>query len=552
MRDGGLFGRIALKKGLVSEASLERALRFQEEVRAFGLQKPLGELLVRDGTLTREQVALILRLQRLNENRRQSKRFARVAARNGLVADDELAAAQAQQREERFRRSLGEVLVARGQLDLPRVRAIERALARAAAAAPPEPVEVDRRALPTLRFEPGGLDDEDTVTGLLPGLPARAASVGSTGAADGVPPELAPTVLLRGGVTAVEVRVDPADLAVEPREEVAGRDLLFAAVALRDGLVLVPELERALEEQRLLPEAPPLEEVLIRRGVLTPSLVGQVISSLAESRAERLTIPGYEVLDLLGQGATSIVLRARHELMAREVAIKVLREEHAGGDAEAAVAEARTTARVQHEHVVALFEVGRIQRRVYYVMELVDGPTLMDRIREGEPLGERDVLRWGRCVARALEAIEAAGLVHRDVKPHNILLTRDGGAKLADLGLAREVGRLGPDQPGAIYGTPHTISPEQARAAALDIRSDLYSLGATLHHALAGRPPFDGDQPLTILLGHLEQPVPDLRACRPDLRRRTAALVRSLLAKDPAERPASPAEVVAAIDALLG
>lgn len=505
---GGLFGRIALKKGLVTEADLQRALRFQEELRALGLDRPLGRILVDEGVLAEGQVDVILRLQEVNLRARQGKAFARVAARNGLAPPEVLDDALRQAREEGFARTLEAILVEREVIDTRTVRAVHAALERA------------RRA------REGEEEDDDDG-------PARPGS---------------PTGRLARTLDVGDEDDDDGEVAEAGRRN----DVLFAAVALRDGLVLVSELERALEEQARRPERPPLERVLLERGVLQRDDVRAVRARVEESRRERLTIPGYEVVDVLGYGVTSIVLRARHAMIGREVAIKLFRPEHvAAHTVDGLIEEARQMARVRHPNIIQLFEVGRVHRRIFYVMELVDGRTLAVRVRDEGALPEREALRVARDVASGLVALHQAGLVHRDVKPQNVLLSRSGVAKLTDLGLACDPTRPTPI-PGAIYGSPQTMAPEQAQGDAVDARADLYGLGATLFHALTEQPPFDGKDALAVMMAHITEPVPDPRARRSDVSEATARLVMSLLAKSPADRPSSAEEVVRRIDALLG
>ncbi len=504
---GGLFGRIALEKGLLDEAQLGRALRFQEELRALGLEKKLGEILVEDGVLKKDQVEQVFRLQQLNEQVGWSRRFGRIAVKNGLATQDQVDSAFEVARDGGFQVGIGAVLVERGHLAPVAVRAIRQAIERA-----------ERKGEP--------------LTGATPVF--------------GTPATVSPSQRL-GVALDVEPTDGLSDLAIEKHIH----DVLFAAVALRDGRVLVPELERALRDQaRAHPDAPLLETVLKDRGTLAPDELEAIARSLEQARGEKLAIPGYVVTSALGHGATSIVLRAKHELIEREVAIKLFREEHvATTDVNALVEEARTIAKIRHPNVVGLYDVGRVHRRLYYVMELVDGATLLDRIRAQGALAEKEALDMARAVACALEAIHAKGLVHRDVKPLNVLVAKNGTVKLTDLGLAREVG--GKDEsPVAVYGSPHTISPEQVQGERVDIRADLYGLGATLYHALAGKPPFDGTDALGVMTRHVTDPVPDLRVTRPEVSEDAARLVRWLLAKNKDERPATPTKVIEAIDAI--
>lgn len=517
---GGLFGRIALKKGLVAEVDLRRALRFQEELRALGLDRPLGRILVAEGVLAEGQVELILRLQAVNVRARQSKAFLRVAARNALVPQDLLDDAMRLAREEGFSRTVEAILVERDVIDTRSVRAVHAALARSQAARDPAAAEDDE------------VDGDD---------------------AGGERREASPTARIAKTLQVADDEQESPEALLARRRH----DVLFAAVALRDGLVLVSELERALEEQQRRPEQPALERVLVERGVLVDADVKATRLRVEDASRERLTIPGYEVKDVLGYGVTSIVLRARHTLIGREVAIKLFRPEHvAAQSADGLIEEARQLARVRHPSIVELFEVGRVHRRIFYVMELVSGRTLAERVRDEGALPERVALRVARDVAGALTALHDAGLVHRDVKPQNVLLSTDGRSKLTDLGLACESGRPGvaptPMIPGAIYGSPQTMAPEQAQGDAVDARADLYGLGATLFHALTEHPPFEGKDALAMMMAHITEPVPDPRALRGDVSEAAAALVMALLAKRPEDRPADAAEVARRLDALLG
>ncbi len=503
-----LFGRIALRKGLVSESQLHRAVRLQEEVRSLGVAKHLGEILVADGVLAPEQVEQVLRLQAINEKAAYERRYGRVALKNGLIDPEQLEAALEVLQREGFQRSLSTILREQGVLTGRAARAIHAALDRAVAE------------------EVGGE----------------------------APPERPRTPSSERLLRSLDLAGEEADADAAARAELARRqrDLTFGAVALREGLVLVPELERAVEEQTIREEDVPLAQVLVERGVLSEGEVAAVEAAVAVSRHETLRIPGYEVRDVLGYGVTSVVLRARHEVLAREVAIKLFRAEHvAAATAETLLEEARAVASVRHPNVVGLYEVGRVHRRVFFVMELVDGPTLMEVLRQQGPLPLPDVVRLARDLARGLAAIHEPGLVHRDVKPQNVLFAGDGGAKLTDLGLACEAGfSAAEDGAGALYGSPYTMSPEQAQGDAVDARADLYGLGATLYYALTGGPPYEGQDTVSLIMAHCTAPVPDPVALRADADPGLARLIMRLLAKEPEQRPSNAHEVLGALEAL--
>jgi tRNA A-37 threonylcarbamoyl transferase component Bud32 len=497
VKQKSLFGRIALKKGLVSEIQLERALRFQEEIRALGLEKPLGKILVADGILAEGQVQVILRLQAINQRAQDARRFGRIALKNGFVDQDQLDAALALAQEEGFNRPLAMVLQAQGAMGARVARAIEQAMADAK----------ERESVPI---------DERGVTGRL--------------------------------AKTLDLEDDDED---EEHDWVA--DFGFAAVAFREGLLQIPEIERALAEQLLHTEPRSLAETLVTRGVLRAEEVVQVEESLALARQERLRVPGYELLDVLGYGVTSVVLQARHTVLDREVAVKLFRTEHIlTTTPEALVEEARAVAKVRHPNVVELYEVGRVRRRVFFVMELVRGPTLLDVLRNEGALSEAKTLRLAKDMLNALNAIHEAGLIHRDVKPQNILLEEaSGDAKLTDLGLACEQGERSDEEEHAIYGSPLTMSPEQANGGATDARSDLYGLGATLFYALTETPPYEGNDTLTILMGHMTSPIPDPRERATGISEGMAEFVMRLLAKEPSDRPATASEALSAVEGLL-
>lgn len=258
-------------------------------------------------------------------------------------------------------------------------------------------------------------------------------------------------------------------------------------------------------------------------------------------------IPGYEISGFIGRGSSGAVYRARQLAVDREVAIKILHP-HVARDSRVVrrlQREARTTARLAHPHIVSAVDMGEIDGRWWYAMELVDGPSLAQRLRAEGRIREREALRLFIPLCEALEHLWEHGVVHRDVKPANILIERNGGARLADLGLA-----VAEDDPsitgtGGTLGTPHYISPEQAvdpRKA--DVKSDIWSFGATLYHAVCGRPPFSGESAAEVLSGVLYSPIPDPEELEPTLSSRLALVLRKCLTRDPARRYQNPHELL--------
>ncbi len=265
----------------------------------------------------------------------------------------------------------------------------------------------------------------------------------------------------------------------------------------------------------------------------------------------RQAIPGYQLLSKLGKGAIGSVYKARQISLDRMVAIKVLHPALARQPqfAERFVEEARTLARLAHPNIVTPFDVGLTGRFYFLVMEYMDGKTVAQLLGRGGSLDEKRTLGIVYQVALALEHVAEHEMVHRDVKPHNIILSKAGAAKLCDLGFAvlRAV-LVGPE---GTTGTPHYISPEQARGEELDIRSDLYSLGATLYQMMTGRTPFEGADAGALIAKHLDaRPAPPQRV-RPEMHPDTARLIERLMEKRRERRPSRPREVAKEIERIL-
>jgi serine/threonine protein kinase len=266
------------------------------------------------------------------------------------------------------------------------------------------------------------------------------------------------------------------------------------------------------------------------------------------------TLGGCRIETLLGRGGMGAVYRAQQESLGRAVALKVMLP---GRDADPQFAsrfqrEARVVAALNHPHVVQVYDTGRADDgMLYLIMEFVDGRSLAQVIRDQGPLPIPVVLAVIRESAEGLAAAHAKALVHRDIKPDNLMISADARVKVMDFGLARPTeggsGDSALTMSGMILGTPNYISPEAARGEPADIRADLYSLGVTLWQCIAGKLPFTGPTPVQVLVQHIEAAPPDLAAAVPGCPRAVAELCRRLLAKRPEERFASPAELVAEI-----
>jgi serine/threonine-protein kinase len=265
-------------------------------------------------------------------------------------------------------------------------------------------------------------------------------------------------------------------------------------------------------------------------------------------------IPGYEILAKIGEGGRGTVYRARQLSLDRLVAVKILAPELAS-DAEYTskfLQEARAAAKLSHPNIVQAIEAGVHHDIWYFVMELVESGSLHERVTSVGKFSEQETLDVAQQMAQALDfAWRRAHLIHRDIKPANILLSSDGRSKLADLGLAQRHGAPA-DKSGFTEGTPQYCAPEQCRGEPnLDIRTDLYSLGATLYHLICGRPPFDGDNPAVVMGKQItDSPTPP-HSLNPQISPALEAVILKLLAKDPAQRFQSPADLLKELDHLL-
>ncbi len=264
----------------------------------------------------------------------------------------------------------------------------------------------------------------------------------------------------------------------------------------------------------------------------------------------------YRVIGLLGQGGMGCVYKAEHRLMERPVALKVINQSlvNRPGLIERFRREVKAAARLTHPHIVTAYDAEQVADTHFLVMEFVEGTSLDRLIRDRGPLPVAEACDYAAQAAQGLQYAFEHGMVHRDIKPHNLMRTPEGQVKVLDFGLAHFVSEVAPDNPmtelGTVMGTPDYIAPEQARDAhAADIRADIYSLGCTLYHLLAGSPPFPEGTFVQKLAAHLERAPKPLSEVRTDVPPALAQVLDRMMAKDPARRYQTPAEVV---DALTG
>jgi serine/threonine-protein kinase len=272
-----------------------------------------------------------------------------------------------------------------------------------------------------------------------------------------------------------------------------------------------------------------------------------------ESRPKQ-QIPGYQLLSKLGSGAMASVYKARQLSLDRIVAIKVLPRRSTADPSfvERFYAEGRVAAKLNHPNIVGALDVGKAGDLHYFVMEYVEGTTVYDELMENVLYDETDAVRIVLEIARALDHAHKAGLIHRDVKPQNIIITADGTAKLADMGLAREVGaQVNEDEAGKAVGSPYYMSPEQVVSdPRLDFRTDLYSIGATFYFMVTGKVPFDAPTPKEVMQMHLNDDLTPPRKANAKVSQEVSEVIQVCMAKDPADRYDTAADLVEDLEAI--
>lgn len=278
-----------------------------------------------------------------------------------------------------------------------------------------------------------------------------------------------------------------------------------------------------------------------------------------EDRLVGREVAGCTLLRRLGAGALGVVYAADQKSMERAIAIKMLSSKAAGEPETVArfQREAKLAAQIAHPNVAAVFDCGHERGVHYLIMELVEGGTFANLIEEHGKLTWHDTLAYGLQIAKALQSLHQRGIIHRDIKPANVLLTYEGEAKLADLGLAKQLdsepsAATGLTMQGVAMGSPAYMPPEQIRSARDSTAScDLYALGASMFQAITGKLPFDGKSATEVMGKVLREPAPAVTSLVPEVPAGVAELIDRLLAKDPKDRPADATSLIADIESVL-
>ncbi len=289
-------------------------------------------------------------------------------------------------------------------------------------------------------------------------------------------------------------------------------DTIFGKMAIDQGLCTDEELRQSLEELESRSKLNPaiLKDLMIELGYITASQAERLKTGIKESKVAAHKIPGYKILGKLGAGAMAVVYKARQLSLNRMVAIKILPKRFSENPeyVERFYKEGQAAGRLNHPNIVQAIDVGEAGGYHYFVMEYVEGKTIADDLTAGNVFEEAEALDIIIQVANALAHAHACSLIHRDVKPKNIMISTNGTVKLADMGLARETTDIeaAQSEAGKAYGTPYYIAPEQIRGKIdIDGRADIYGLGATLYHMLTGRVPFMAEDSADVMRKHLRE-----------------------------------------------
>ena len=347
----------------------------------------------------------------------------------------------------------------------------------------------------------------------------------------------------------------------DPKSSSAVDESQLEKSILRRGLATAAEIEACKSQRKQLvakendvPKS--LLEIMVEAKVLTRSQMTRLAQESGEA-TRKFQIPGYQMLQKLGKGSMGVVYKAKQQSVDRVVAIKILLEPLAQNKEfiKRFEREAMIAAKLSHNNVVNAIDAGVIDGHYFFVMEYVEGPTIKDFLDKNKTFDEKEALRITLAIAEALKHAAQRGLIHRDIKPENVILTKEGEVKLADLGLARltDDDKWVLSEAGMAIGTPYYISPEQVRGQTnIDIRADIYSLGATLYHMVTGKVPYSGESPNEVMRKHVD---PNVALVPPDhLNSRLSGglgmVVETMMAKNREHRYQTPDDLILDIKCL--
>lgn len=334
-------------------------------------------------------------------------------------------------------------------------------------------------------------------------------------------------------------------------------DSMLGKIAVEQGLCTESELRRSIEAHKTRQTDSPitLKDILVKSGFITETQAERLKVNLRESKSAVHQIPGYKILGKLGAGVMAVVYKAKQLSLNRDVAIKVLPKKFSENTdyVQRFYKEGQAAASLNHNNIVQAFDVGEAGGYHYFVMEYVEGKTIYEDMAEGKAFTEDEALEIITQVARALGHAHSIGLIHRDVKPKNIMTNTAGVVKLADMGLARATTDIeaAESEAGKAYGTPYYIAPEQIRGEIdIDGRADIYGLGATFYHAVTGRVPFMAENPADVMRMHLKDPLVPPDHINTSLSAGVSEVIEIMMAKRKEDRYSNIDELLGDLDAI--
>lgn len=334
-------------------------------------------------------------------------------------------------------------------------------------------------------------------------------------------------------------------------------DSLFGRVAIDQGLCTEGEIKHCGKEakSRSATEPTTLKHILVEYGFVTPTQAKRVDISIRESKDAAGKIPGYKVQGKLGAGAMAVVYKAKQLSLDRTVAIKVLprRFSEKSNYIQRFYKEGKLAAKLNHNNIVQAIDVGEVNGLYYFVMEYVEGKTIYEDLSKGKVFSEAEAIDIIMQVGRALKHAHSINMIHRDVKPKNVIISTEGIVKLADMGLARETSdiKAAKSEKGKAFGTPYYIAPEQIRGeVSIDGRADIYALGATLYHMVTGKVPFDAPTPSEVMRKHLKESIVPPDHINTSLSAGISEVIEVMMAKKKNERYQDCDELLADLESL--
>ncbi|HZU95982.1 MAG TPA: serine/threonine-protein kinase [Planctomycetota bacterium] len=487
-----ITGRILLREKLAAPEALFAALHEMQESLDRGAEMSLAEALERRAVVPAETIARVRDATPKVQHLESEKALARLVVDEGLATADKVRSVVEESRQGGFKVGLGVLLQRQGVLTEERAKAI---------------FQTRQVALAEARVR-----REAALGELIRTLPPR----------------------------------------YTPEEKVR----LAKVFEVEEGARPTTIMPRTLLTEEALQSPPPPSPSVSESQSLTRQVLASASTEPRKIKPEECPIYGYEILAELGKGAMGVVYKARHIFTDRLTALKILplklaRDSHY---LERFKREAIAAMRLQHDNVVRAYDFGGSEEYYYLALEFVEGETLEKRLEREGRIQESVALDVTRQIASALDEASRQEIVHRDVKPENIMVTKDGVAKLCDFGIVKLLDR---DEgavtvAGTTVGTPFYIAPEQARGEEdLDTRTDLYALGITLFHLVTGRVPFTGKSQGAILVRHILEEVPDVRSVAKDVSSETAAIVKKLTRKKRDERYETPRALIADVERAL-